>query len=334
LSASLSLAVDVMGGDHGPTVTVPAVLSFLSQRPEASVFLVGDQALIQSLLGGDMADSLRARIEVVHTTEVVTMDEKPSTALRTKKDSSMRVAINLVRDGRAQACVSAGNTGALMAISRFVLKTHPKIDRPAICTSIPTMNGSCYMLDLGANVDCSAEHLYQFALMGNVLARALSNLENPKVGLLNIGEEEIKGNDQVKAANDLLAASDHFNYIGYVEGDGVFSGEADVVVCDGFVGNVALKSSEGVAKLIQSFLKEEFTRSWFTKLIALIALPVLNGLKKRLDPGRYNGASLVGLQGIVVKSHGNADKSGFMHALLVAAEQISKDVPGLISREL
>ncbi|HET8707385.1 MAG TPA: phosphate acyltransferase PlsX, partial [Pseudomonadales bacterium] len=279
MSASLSLAVDVMGGDHGPTVTVPAVLSFLSQRPEAKVFMVGDQAQINQQLGQHLSDSLKSRIEIVHASEVVTMDEKPSSALRTKKDSSMRVAINLVRDGHAKACVSAGNTGALMAISRFVLKTHPKIDRPAICTSIPTMNGSCLMLDLGANVDCSAEHLYQFALMGNVLARALSNLENPKVGLLNIGEEEIKGNDQVKAANDLLAASDHFNYIGYVEGDGVFCGDADVVVCDGFVGNVALKSSEGVAKLIQSFLKEEFTRSWFTKILALIALPVLNGLK-------------------------------------------------------
>lgn len=323
-----------MGGDIGPTVTVPAALSFLSYRPEAKVFLVGDESQILTHLGSEVAESIRARIEIVHASEVVTMDDKPSTALRTKKDSSMRVAINLVRDGRAKACVSAGNTGALMAISRFVLKTHPKIDRPAICTSIPTMTGFCYMLDLGANVDCSAEHLHQFALMGNVLARALSDLENPRVGLLNIGEEEIKGNDQVKAAHELLSASDHFNYIGYVEGDGVFSGEADVVVCDGFVGNVALKSSEGVAKLIQSFLKEEFTRTWYTKLMALIAMPVIEGLKKRLDPGRYNGASLVGLQGIVVKSHGNANKSGFKHALFVAAEQVAKDVPGLISREL
>lgn len=326
----ITLAVDVMGGDHGPAVTVPASLQVLAEHPDLQLFLVGDESLIQPLLSRVPA-AQRARITVTHTTEFVTMDDKVATALRIKKQSSMRLAINAVRDGQAQACVSAGNTGALMAVSRFVLKTHADIDRPAIMTALPTQTGHVHMLDLGANVDSGPEHLLQFAQMGALVAEALDGHARPRVGLLNIGEEEIKGNDLIKQTNELLRASG-LNYIGYVEGDGIFRGEADVVVCDGFVGNIALKSSEGVAKMMAGMIKEEIGRSLLNKVFGALALPIWRGLKQRMDPGRYNGASLVGLTGIVVKSHGSADAASFAQALRVAILEVEKDVPALIAR--
>lgn len=245
----------------------------------------------------------------------------------------MRVAINLVKDGTAQAAVSAGNTGALMATARYLLKTLPGIDRPAILTAIPSIQGRTLMLDLGANVDCSAEHLFQFAVMGSVLAHAVEGIDSPRVGLLNIGEEEIKGNDQVKEAARLLHDSS-LNYIGFVEGDAVYTGDVDVVVCDGFIGNVALKTSEGVAKMIAQFMREEFKRNPLTRLAGLIALPVLRAFRRRVDPRNYNGASLLGLRGIVIKSHGSADAQAFAHAIEVAVKEVDKAVPDRIDHQL
>ncbi|MDQ7016944.1 MAG: phosphate acyltransferase PlsX, partial [Gammaproteobacteria bacterium] len=252
---------------------------------------------------------------------------------RKKRDSSMRVAINLVKSGEVDACVSAGNTGALMATARYVLKTLPGIDRPAIISTLPAVGGHTHMLDLGANIDSSAEHLYQFAVMGSVLSHSLDNIAKPKVGLLNIGEEEIKGNEQVKQAAKLLANS-NLNYIGFVEGNDIFNGRVDVVVCDGFVGNVSLKTCEGVAKMIANAMKEEFNRSWFTRLLGLFSLPVLKSLKKRIDPRRYNGASLLGLQGIVIKSHGGADALAFANAVEIAIEEVANAIPDRIHKHL
>ena len=305
------IAIDCMGGDHGPSVTVPAALRFLDEHPGASLVLVGHEEAIRALLGGRGDDP---RLRVVHASEVVGMDESPALALRNKKDSSMRVAINLVKQSEADACISAGNTGALMAISRFVLKMLPGIERPAICTAIPTANGHTHMLDLGANVDCAPEHLLQFGIMGAMLVAAVEHTDRPTVGLLNIGEEEIKGNEVVKSAAELLRDSG-LNFIGNVEGDGIYKGEADVIVCDGFVGNVALKTSEGLAQMLASSLKAEFSRNWLTKLAALIAMPVLTKFKKRFDHRRYNGAVLLGLKGITVKSHGSADAFAFGFAI-------------------
>ena len=305
------IAIDCMGGDHGPSVTVPAALRFLDDHPAASLILVGQEEAIRPLLGNRSGNS---RLRVVHATEVVEMDESPALALRNKKDSSMRVAINLVKNGEADACVSAGNTGALMAISRFVLKMLPGIERPAICAPLPTSKGHTHMLDLGANVDCAPEHLLQFGIMGAMLVSAMEHTDRPSVGILNIGEEEIKGNETVKAAADLLRASD-LNFIGNVEGDGIYKGDADVVVCDGFVGNVALKTSEGLAQMLGSSLRSEFKRNWLTKIAALIAISVLNNFKERFDHRRYNGAILLGLKGISVKSHGSADAFSFGFAI-------------------
>lgn len=261
------------------------------------------------------------------------MHESPSKALRGKKDSSMRVSINLVKEGQADACVSAGNTGALMAIAKFVLKTIPGVDRPAIIAMLPSKTGHTHVLDLGANVDCSAEHLLQFAIMGYELVKAVENQEHPRVGLLNIGEEEIKGNEQVKQAAKLLAES-HINFVGFVEGNDIFSGEVDVVVTDGFTGNVALKAIEGFAKLLGGSLRDEFRRNIFTKMVAILALPVLNAFKKRFDPRRYNGASLVGLRGIVVKSHGNADQVSLANAIRVAMLEVEQGVPDRIGQRV
>ena len=325
----ITLAVDVMGGDHGPAVTVPASLQVLAESPDLQLFLVGDESLIQPLLA-KASPALRARLHISHTAEFVTMDDKVATALRVKKQSSMRLAVNAVRDGAAQACVSAGNTGALMAVSRFVLKTHPGIDRPAIMTALPTLTGHVHMLDLGANVDSSPHDLLQFAQMGALVAEALDGHARPRVGLLNIGEEEIKGNDLIKQTNELLRASD-LNYIGYVEGDGIFRGEAEVVVCDGFVGNIALKSSEGVAKMMSAKIKAQINRNLLTKFLGALAWPIWQGLRHELDPGRHNGASLVGLTGIVIKSHGSADASAFAHALRVAILEVEKGVPALLA---
>ena len=321
-----------MGGDHGPEVVIPAALSALKSHPDVTLVLVGDQDVIKSYLQQHEALD-EPRLQIQHASQTVAMDEPPSLALRGKKDSSMRVAINLVKEGRAAACVSAGNTGALMATARFVLKTLPGIERPAIVSALPTMKGHTYVLDLGANVDSSAAHLVQFAVMGSVLAELVDGTEKPKVGLLNVGSEEIKGNERVKEAARLLNQTD-LNYIGYVEGDGIYHGEADVVVCDGFVGNVALKASEGVVHMIRHYLRQSFSQNIFTKLIGLIASPVLKHFRNELDPRAYNGANLIGLQGIVIKSHGGADQFAFGNAINIAIIEAEKDVPKNISKHL
>lgn len=328
---SVTLAVDCMGGDHGPSVVVPAVLDFLRQDSLCRVILVGREDDIVPLLANAAVSADRCSFHPA--TEVVGMDEPVASALRNKKDSSMRVAINLVKEEKADAAISAGNTGALMAISRFVLKTLPGIDRPAIASTLPTMRGHTYMLDLGANVDCTAEHLLQFGIMGAMLAAALEHDERPSVGLLNIGEEDIKGNEVVKQAAELLKRSD-INFIGNVEGDDIYKGTADVVVCDGFVGNVALKTSEGLARMVSTFLREEFSRNPVTKLAGLLAMPVLKAFRSRLDPRRYNGANLLGLKGIVVKSHGSADAFAFRHALAQAAEAARQRLPEKIAARM
>ena len=309
----VTIAIDCMGGDHGPVVTVPAALEFLRSHPQASAILVGREEAIAPLLGNATTE-FGARIRVRAASEVVAMDDPPAIAMRNKKDSSMRVAVDLVKAGEASAAVSAGNTGALMAISRFVLKTLPGIDRPAIATVLPSMKGHTYVLDLGANVDCSAEHLLQFGVMGAMLVAAIEHKDRPTVGLLNIGEEVIKGNDVVKEAGELLRNSG-LNFQGNVEGNDIYEGTVDVVVCDGFVGNVALKTAEGLASMLSNFIKQEFTRSVFTKLAAIVALPVLNHFKSRVDHRRYNGAALLGLRGLVFKSHGSADAFAFQMAL-------------------
>jgi glycerol-3-phosphate acyltransferase PlsX len=317
---NVTIAVDAMGGDHGAHVTVPAALKFLQQHPEDAVVLVGLPEAIEAELRAQGATT-SANLRIHAASEVVGMDEPPQQALRNKKDSSMRVAINLVKSEEAAACVCAGNTGALMATARYVLKTLPGIDRPAIATFLPTMKGEVCMLDLGANVDSTAEHLLQFALMGSTLVSAMDhNNLNPSVGLLNIGSEEIKGNEVVKQAGELLQQGD-LNFYGNVEGDDIYKGTTDVVVCDGFVGNVSLKTTEGLAQMLGNFLKQEFSRNIFTKLMAVLALPALLAFKKRVDHRQYNGASLLGLKGIVVKSHGSADVFGFRCAIERAAEE-------------
>lgn len=327
-----------MGGDFGPSVTVPASLHVLQKYQHLHLVLAGDKQKIDSELAKHRHNhsSSLERLEIIHTTEQVGMDELPSQALRTKKDSSMRVAINQIKHGKAQACVSAGNTGALMAIARFVLKTLPGVDRPAIITSLPTLSPEkeVRVLDLGANVDSSAEHLFQFAVMGSVLVSALDNIKRPRVGLLNIGEEEIKGNDQVKHTAQLLSESKFINYIGYIEGDDIFSGEADVVVCDGFVGNVALKTLEGSANMFVVYAKRAFNQNWLTRISAFLAQPALKYLKKTLDPGRRNGASLIGLQGIVIKSHGGANMLAFANAINEAVHEVENNIPELIRKEV
>ena len=319
MSEKVVISLDVMGGDHGAKVVLPAALRVLAKRSDLALILVGDEEIIRNELAALGSDSSDHRITIQHASQRVEMDDLPSHALRTKKNSSMRVALNLVKEGQAQACVSAGNTGALMATARYVLKMLPGIDRPAICTSIPNMQGHTWMLDLGANINCTAEHLFQFSLMGSVLAKSLDNNKNPRIGLLNIGEEEIKGNEVVKETASLLAAST-LNSVGFVEGDDIYSGKVDVVVCDGFVGNISLKTSEGVAKMIAYFLKREFSKNIFTKLAALVAMPVLKAFKNSVDPRRYNGASLLGLRATVIKSHGGADTFAFSNAIEVAAD--------------
>jgi len=329
---TVTLAIDCMGGDHGPSVTVPAAIDFLRRDPDCSVILVGRQEDLLPLLGNAL-QQFGARLAVRHASEEVAMDEPIATALRNKKDSSMRVAAELVKSGEAQAALSAGNTGALMAISRFVLKTLPGIDRPAIASIVPTLNGYTYMLDLGANVDCLPEHLLQFGIMGSMLFSALEHKENPSIGLLNIGEEAIKGNEVVKRAGELLRESG-LNFYGNIEGDDIYKGTVDLVVCDGFVGNVTLKASEGLARMMSAALREELNRNLLTRLAALIALPVLNAFKRRFDPRRYNGASLLGLKGIVVKSHGSADVVAFVCALERAAEAARNRLPEQIAARM
>lgn len=330
----ITVAIDAMGGDFGPPVTIPAAVEALQKYPNLSLILVGDTEILKPALIQYQYD--KNRLVIQHASERVGMDESPSQALRTKKDSSMRVAINLVKEGRADACVSAGNTGALMMTARFVLKTLPGIDRPAIIARFPTAKEDkvVRMLDLGANVDSGAENLLQFAVMGSVLASEIGGIQNPKVALLNIGEEEIKGNEQVKKTAELLSATKLVNFAGYIEGDKIMQGDIDVVVCDGFVGNVALKTIEGVARLVKKLIKESFVRNIFTRLIGILSMPILRSFGKRLNPGRHNGASLIGLQGIVIKSHGGADAYAFRRAIKEALISVEKNIPDRIRNEV
>ncbi len=324
----ITIALDVMGGDVGADVVLPAAQAVLAKRKDINIVLVGSKDTIEQ---HSFFPSLQAtnQVSVQASTQIVEMDEAPAQALRGKKDSSMRVAINLVKSGDAQACVSAGNTGALMATAKFVLKTLPGIDRPAICTAIPALQGHTHMLDLGANVDCSAKHLYQFAVMGAALASAVDNIASPRVGVLNIGAEDMKGTESVRQAAQLIDESS-LNYIGFVEANEIFAERADVVVCDGFTGNVCLKATEGVAKMIAHFLRDEFSAGWWQKLSGLTAWPVLSRFKKRADPRNYNGATFLGLNGIVIKSHGGADVVAFSNAIEIAILEVQKDVPSRI----
>ena len=332
MTGTSTIAIDVMSGDHGPEVTVPASKHFLKRNPNVRMRLVGDEAQIKQQLGKLSAEIL-SRIDIHHTTEVVQMDESPAHAMKKKKDSSMRVALNLVKDGSAQACVSAGNTGALMATSRFVLKTLPGIDRPAIITTLPSLRGHIHMLDLGANIDSPPELLLQFAVMGSILVKTVENIPKPSVALLNIGVEDIKGNDVIKQTADLMKQS-NLNYKGFVEGDSIYTGDVDVIVCDGFVGNVALKTSEGLAQLISQIMKEEFKSNVLRKIAAIVAWPVVRAMKKRVDHRRYNGATFIGLNGTVVKSHGGADRLAFASAINEAYVEANKNLPKRINEEL
>ena len=328
------IALDAMSGDHGPEVVIPAACQALRNHSNIRLILVGQKNVLSPLME-NLSNKFPDRWEIHEAAEVVGMDESPTSVLRSKKDSSMRVALNLVKDGLAHACVSAGNTGALMATARFVLKTLPGIDRPAIMASLPTQTGlGVRVLDLGANVDSSPESLFQFAVMGSIVASAVLGIKEPRIGLLNIGEEDIKGNDLVKKASVLLAQSKALNYVGYVEADAIFKGAVDVCVCDGFVGNVLLKSAEGLANLIGHMVKETIKESWWAKLLIIPAFPVLNCVKKKIDPKRHNGAVLLGLNGIVVKSHGGADMLAFSYAIDEAVSQAEQNVPTLIKHEV
>ncbi len=334
---TITLAIDAMGGDHGVSVTVPAALDFLARRAECRVALVGRKDAIRAELSLKAAQANEAekagRLTIVDAPEVVGMDEDIRSAIRNKKHSSMRMAVDLVKNGEADACVSAGNTGALMGTAKFVLKTLPGIDRPAIAAALPTRTGVVYTLDLGANADCTPEHLLQFGIMGAMLCTAVEGKEHPSVGLLNIGSEDIKGNENVKAAGELLKAS-HLNFYGNVEGTDIYKGTTDVVVCDGFVGNVMLKTSEGMARMIADTLKSEFKRGLYSKLAALVSIGVLKRFKHELDHRRFNGAALLGLRGVVVKSHGSADAVSFSYALQRAYSEVEHGLLELITTEI
>ncbi|MCH9646037.1 MAG: phosphate acyltransferase PlsX [Proteobacteria bacterium] len=330
----IKVSIDASGGDHGIPVTIEAGIKALGAFQDLQLTFVGDQSAIEAELSKHSpTDKTTARIKIVHATEVVLMNESPAIALRKKKDSSMRVAINLVKSNTVDACVSAGNTGALMAISRFVLKTIQGIDRPAIMGRMPTMTGHTHMLDLGANVDSNPQALLEFATMGSIAVEQTENISKPTVGLLNVGEEEMKGNDKIKKTSELLKAS-NLNYQGFVEGDDIYKGSVDLVVCDGFEGNIALKASEGVASMMSHYLKRAFTRNWLTKIVALIATPVLKDFKSSLDPGKYNGASLLGLRGIVVKSHGGANSDSFFMAICEAYAEVNAKIIDKISSQV
>lgn len=329
MAAPIRLAIDAMSGDHGLRATVPGALRALREHPDAELVLVGELAALETALQAVPAET-RRRLHLQPASQVVAMDEAPSKALRNKKDSSMRVALDLLKRGEVQAVVSAGNTGALMATARFVLKMLPGVDRPAIISALPSQRGHTHMLDLGANAECSPEHLLQFAIMGSAMVAALERIERPRVALLNIGEEEIKGNETIKAAAALMQASP-LNYIGFVEGDGIFHADVDLVVTDGFVGNVALKTGEGVARLVTHFLREAFTASPYTRVMALAVKPILRRFAERVDPRRHNGASFVGLNGIVIKSHGGADELAFANAIAVGVREVQQNLPGRIT---
>lgn len=329
----IKISIDAMGGDHGPRVTVPAAVAALRAHPNLHLTLVGNESVLLPLLSKTASD-LTDRYAVLHADSVVAMDEPPSQAVR-KKDSSMRLAVQLVKTGEVQACVSAGNTGALMATGRFVLRMLPGIDRPAIMTRLPTMSGKeVRMLDLGANIDSSAEHLYQFGLMASILTSAIDGIAAPKVGLLNIGEEDIKGNEQVKKTAELLSKDPNLNYIGYIEGNDIFKGDVDVVVCDGFVGNVTLKSCEGISKLINTVIADVLKETWWSRMLAVLMLPVFKKIKKRIDPRRRNGATFLGLDGILIKSHGCSKVMAFGVAIEEALLEVEKGVPNRIKAQL
>ncbi len=329
------ISIDAMGGDRGISATVPAAIASLKKHADLEIVLVGDERLLLRALRKCKADK-HPRIRIQHASEVVAMDESPALALRGKKDSSMRVAINLVKEGDAHAAVSAGNTGALMATARFVLKTLPGIDRPAIIYALPAYDRandcmtSVHMLDLGANIDCTPKHLFEFAIMGASLTEAVDGLSKPRVALLNIGQEEIKGLESIKQTAKLLQDESAINYIGFIEGNDIFSAKADVVVCDGFVGNVALKTTEGVATLLGTMLKRSLLNTFMGRIAGVLAIPMLLRLKKKFDIRHYNGASFLGLKGIVVKSHGGADRIAFSTAIDEAVKEIEKDIPALI----
>ena len=330
----LTIALDIMGGDHGPLITLPAVERALKDIPSLHFILCGDEATISSYFS-DKAPEFLSRLEYQHCSQTVGMDEKPTHALRNKKDSSMRKVLELVEQGRADACVSAGNTGALLAMAYYVLKTLPGIDRPALVSSMPTnTHHKVYLLDLGANIECDAETLFQYAVMGSVLAEEVSGKKSPRVALLNVGEEQIKGNDKVKYAAKLLQEANGINYTGFVEGDDIFTDSADVVVTDGFVGNIALKSCEGLAKLVINEVKRVSNKNLLTRIMAKIALPLLRKIYLTVNPDQYNGASLIGLRGIVVKSHGNASSEAFLYAIKEAVEEVNRQVPNKIKDKI
>lgn len=325
----VTIAVDAMSGDRGAAVVVSAALDAVNENEALSLILVGIRSELEALLHPQ-----HPRIRIVEAADVVRMNERPSHALRHKQNSSMAVALGLVRDGEAQGCVSAGNTGALMAFGRSIIRMYPGIERPAITKLIPSLRGRCHVLDLGANVDSSAENLYQYALMGSLMASAISSLPEPRVALLNVGEEEIKGNEQVRLASHLLAQCDTINYIGYVEGSDLFRDVADVVVCDGFVGNVALKTGEGVVGLLIELLEQAFARTLYGRLVGVLARPIIGRLLRLLDPSRHNGASFLGLQGVVVKSHGNANERAMLAAIRQAVKEVELEVPSRINDRL
>ncbi|WP_299572249.1 phosphate acyltransferase PlsX [uncultured Shewanella sp.] len=330
----LTLALDVMGGDNGPLVTVPAALQALKFNSQLSIILVGNQAEIDPHLV-EIDSAVRARIQIIHTTEVITMCDRPIQAIRSRKQSSMRLALELVKDGKAQACVSAGNTGALMALAKILLKTLPGVDRPALVSCLPAVTGKpVYLLDLGANVSCDSETLFQFAVMGSVLCEAVHKRAKPKVALLNVGIEDVKGNDQVQQAAQYLMDTEQVNYTGFVEGDEIFTGSVDVIVCDGFVGNITLKTSEGIAKLLVHQLKRGLTQGFFVRMLSKLLAPRIQSVLSKMNPDHYNGASLIGLRGIVVKSHGNADEAAYLQAINLAATEAKRRLPEMIKDRL
>ena len=337
MQKKITIALDMMSGDHGVDSSVPAAINSLKLYDDLCLILVGDESQITELISDKIKNEYINRYSIVHTKEFITMNDEVIAAIRSKKKSSMRLAINSVKDEDASACVSAGNTGALMVLSKIILKMIPGIDRPAICGALPTKNGQCYMLDLGANVECDSNHLYQFSIMGSALVQSLEINTKPVVGLLNIGSEDFKGNETIKKAGQLMNSS-NINYAGFVEGDDIFDGDFDVIVTDGFAGNIALKSIEGVAKVISHFIKKEFKKNLFTKFSAIIRYPVMSAVKKKVDPRQYNGASLLGLQGVVVKSHGGADSLAFEQAIKTAyfevKNQILDKIESLIQTEL
>jgi len=333
---AITIAIDCMGGDFGPPVMIPSACEALARHPNLSVLLVGLPERIEpelEKLGDRYSQRFGDRIAIEPASQTILMSEKPSQVLRKKKDSSMAVALKAVAEEKANACVSAGNTGALMALSRYILKMIPGVDRPAITTSLPTEKGHTRLIDLGANVDCSAENLLQFAIMGSAMVTAIENITKPKIGLLNIGSEAIKGNEQTRSTAELLEQSNYLNYIGFIEGDALYRGVADVIVCDGFVGNVLLKGSEGVARMLSNRLQKEFNRTKLTRLLSFIVMPILDSFKKRINPDQYNGASFIGLQGIVVKSHGGANQTATLAAIEEAIKEVEHNVPSIINEQ-